>query len=156
MPKAAWTVTAVSVVAIAVLLIVSLSSGSGSETSQDAFTIRANRLCRVAARKIAAERRQHEGSPRQGSFGPFAESLAWIVGNVRAKIVKLTMPPDRAASIVEMETAMLESEDRLIKVAREPDQEVTAVRNANAASDHVKQAASSAGVSQCGRLSLGL
>lgn len=155
LPKAAWIVAAIAVAATAVFAVLSISS-SGT-ASHDPYTNHANRLCRTAARKIAETKRRYERIARRASLGSFAESLAHIIGDVKAKIGSLAAPPsDRIEPIVTMERAMLESEVRLIQVAQGSGRILTRTRRADAASDRVKDAASSAGLAQCGRLSLGV
>src|ERR1051325_5033923 len=145
-PKAAWVIASIAVTAtVAVALVVS-ASNSGT-APRDAYTSHANRLCRIASREVAAARERYGDASPGSPLASLAESLARIIGDVRARLGTLSAPPDRIAAIVSMEAAMFEAEEQLIQVAQRRSRAVD-TRRADAASARVKAAASSAGLAQ--------
>jgi hypothetical protein len=152
MPKAGWAVATIVLATVVVVLVVPASRTDTS--SGDAYTKHANRLCQTAVQQIVAAGRRYNSASLRRPLGSFAESLARIVGDVRARLGTLAPPVGRIEAIVSMEGAMLESENRLIQVAQGRGRAATRARLAVAASTRVDEAASSAGLAECARLSL--
>lgn len=155
--KGRWAIFAIAMAVIAALAILSIL-GLSDKSSPDAYTKAVDRLCLKAQQKITQAERRYRGTSGENSFVSSSEALARIVGDVRAQIGNLETPDDRIEDAIEMESAMLESEQQLIETNGTPGSSkaelVAAERQARVANANVKITALALGVSQCSHLAL--
>jgi len=146
------TAATVGAVVVAIAAFVALKPSEETTIPRDAYTLEADQMCLDAKRQIVA-------AERAGGANPFSALVA-IVGSWRLQLQELKPPRDRIALAQQLETALLEAEIRIAKVARLAPREsrkeiLTSAKRADEAAAQVEEAVAALGLSECAGATIG-
>jgi hypothetical protein len=129
-----------------------------NDIPRDAYTIEAEGVCLDAKRAIIAA----QGPADTGGGGPgaFATALVPVIGDWRAGLEELAVPPDRSEEAGELDRALREVQIELAQLAQVPAGEgrvaLARAEEVDLASIRVEEAIDDLGLSACGRRAIGI
>jgi hypothetical protein len=158
--RLATAATAIALL-LAVVAFFALDSSDDDAIPRDAYTVAADGQCIAAKRQIVSSERRFLTSPGGAETSEVAKALLPIVATWRSDFGALSVPADRLEQARQLDSALREVEiaiGELARVADEGDrrQTLASARGADGAATRVEGAIASLGLSQCGRLTLGL
>ncbi len=161
--RKARLVSAATVVAllVAVAAFLALDSNEDSAIPRDAYTVTADGLCIASKRQIVASERRSLTRRGSAETSGVAEALLPIVATWRSDFGALSVPADRVEQAGQLDSALLDVEIAIGKLARVAErgdrrQTLASAKEADEAATRVEEAIAALGLSQCGRLTIGL
>jgi zinc-ribbon domain len=159
--RKARLLTAATALAIVVAIAAFIAlDPDDDEIPRDGYTVAADQICLDSKRGIVAARLVFQRQPGAIDPGAFARTLVPVVGRWRAQLNELTVPLDRVVEAQALETALLEAEVRIAKLARiaargGQEETLASARRADEASSAVEEAASDLGLDECANAAIG-
>jgi hypothetical protein len=160
--RQARIVTALTVIALLVAIgaFIALDPAEDeNDIPRDAYTIEAEAICLDAKRSLLAAQRPGTASSGGGP-GAFAAALVPVIGDWRAGLEELAVPPDRSEEAGELDHTLREVQIELAQLALVPAGEgreaLARAEEVDAASIRVEKAISDLGLDACARRAIGL
>jgi hypothetical protein len=160
--RQARIVTALTALAllVAVAAFIALDPAEDeNDIPRDAYTVEAEAVCLDAKRNLLAAQRPGTASSGGGPAA-FAVALVPVIGDWRAGLEELAVPPDRSEEAGDLDRALREVQIELAQLALVPADEgreaLARAEEVDAASIRVEEAIDDLGLSACGRRVIGI